>query len=234
MAGAGGQGILFLGKVLAQAGMIEGKQVTFFPSYGAEMRGGTTNCTVILSDDMIGSPVVLNPDILITMNRASLERFQPQLKKKGLLFFDSSLISGVTFRDNIVAVGIPATLIAGAGDTRTANMVMLGALIAKTGLLKKSTLDKIFASSPASAKDEASGINKDEASGINKEFISKITSLSFPDSIGESRKGLDARLRPAGMTNKAIACMLANKLISNRKSILEGIKYFENKKSCYC
>ncbi len=81
IAGAGGQGILFLGKVLAQAGMIEGKQVTWFPSYGAEMRGGTANCTVIVSDEMIGSPVVLTPDILIAMNRISAERFQAQLEE---------------------------------------------------------------------------------------------------------------------------------------------------------
>ena len=81
IAGAGGQGILFLGKTITQAGMIEGRHVTWFPSYGAEMRGGTANCTVILSDDMIGSPVVQTPDILIAMNRASLEKFQPSLKK---------------------------------------------------------------------------------------------------------------------------------------------------------
>src|SRR4030066_1544991 len=91
VAGSGGQGILFLGKFLARAGMLEGRNVAWFPSYGAEMRGGTANCTLILSDNMIGSPVILNPDILIAMNSASLERFQPQLKKRGLLLFDSSL-----------------------------------------------------------------------------------------------------------------------------------------------
>ena len=179
IAGAGGQGILFLGMVLAKAGMIEGKQVTWFPSYGAEMRGGTANCTVILSDEMIGSPVVLTPDILIAMNLASIERFQPQLKKKGLLFFDSSLISGVAFRENIIPVGIPATKIADyLGNTKAANMVMVGALLARTKLLKKASLDKLFSLPPASAKDKAAEINK--------------------------------------------------------KSILEGIHYFENQKSCHC
>jgi 2-oxoglutarate ferredoxin oxidoreductase subunit gamma len=161
IAGAGGQGTLFLGKVLAQAGMIEGKQVTWFPSYGAEMRGGTANCTVILSDEMIGSPVVFSPDILIAMNRASVERFQPQLKKKGLLLFDSSLISGIVFRENVVSVGIPATQIAGSlGNTKAANMVMLGALLAKTALLKKSSVDRLFSFSSAPAKDRAAEINK--------------------------------------------------------------------------
>lgn len=159
IAGRGGQGILFLGKVLAQAGLLEGKHVAWFPSYGAEMRGGTANCMVILSDDMIGSPVVLNPDILIAMNSASLNKFQPRLKKKGILFFDSSLINGVPFRDNIIHVGIPATKIADtAGDVKAANMVMLGALIAQTGLLKKSSVDAIsFSRKPARA--DAAEIN---------------------------------------------------------------------------
>jgi 2-oxoglutarate ferredoxin oxidoreductase subunit gamma len=158
IAGAGGQGILFLGKVLAQAGMVEGKQVTCFPSYGAEMRGGTANCTVILSDNMIGSPVVLTPDILIAMNRASVERFLPELKKKGLLLFDSSLIKDIAFSDNILPVGIPATKIADSmGNTRTANMVMLGGLIAVTAILKKKTLDKLFSS--AAAENKAAEIN---------------------------------------------------------------------------
>ncbi|RPI36343.1 MAG: 2-oxoacid:ferredoxin oxidoreductase subunit gamma, partial [Nitrospiraceae bacterium] len=145
IAGTGGQGILFLGKAIAQAGMIEGKHVTWFPSYGAEMRGGTANCTVIMSDTMIGSPVVLNPDILIAMNGASVERFQPRLKKKGLLFFDSSLINGAAFRSTVIAIGIPATKLADAvGNTRAANMVMLGALLAETGILKKSSFDRLF------------------------------------------------------------------------------------------
>ena len=161
IAGAGGQGILFLGKAIAQAGMIEGKHVTWFPSYGAEMRGGTANCTVILSDEMIGSPVVQTPDILIAMNRASLEKFQPSLKKEGLLFFDSSLINGVALRNAVIPVGVPATKIADTiGDTKAANMVMLGALIAETGLLKKASFDVLFSVPPASAGNKAAGINK--------------------------------------------------------------------------
>jgi 2-oxoglutarate ferredoxin oxidoreductase subunit gamma len=177
VAGAGGQGVLFLGKVLAQAGMIEGKQVTWFPSYGAEMRGGTANCTIILSDDMIGSPVVSTPDILLAMNLASIERFQPQLKKKGLLFFDSSRTNGVVFRNNIVPEGIPATEIADAfGNTKSANMVMLGALIGQTAILRKSSFDKLFSFSDIPTKNKAAELNK--------------------------------------------------------KSILEGIRYIENKKSC--
>ena len=161
IAGAGGQGVLFLGKVLAQAGMLEGKQVTWFPSYGAEMRGGTANCTVIISDDMIGSPVVLTPDILVAMNWASIERFQPQLKKKGLLFYYSSMTNGVVFRDNIVIEGLPATKMADAfGDTRAANMVMLGALVGATAILKMSSVEKLFSSPETPSKTMAAGTNK--------------------------------------------------------------------------
>lgn len=169
IAGAGGQGILFLGKVLARAGMVEGRQVTCFPSYGAEMRGGTANCTVILSDNMIGSPVVLNPDILIVMNRTSLERFQPELKNKGLLLYDSSLINSIAFRNNISPVGIPATKVADSmGDTKSANMVLLGGLITLTGIIKMSTLEKLFSSSSASAENNAAKINKNSIlEGIN-------------------------------------------------------------------
>jgi 2-oxoglutarate ferredoxin oxidoreductase subunit gamma len=169
IAGAGGQGILYMGKVLAQAGMLENKQVTCFPSYGAEMRGGTANCTVILSDNMIGSPVVLTPDILIAMNRASLERFRPDLKKKGLLFFDSSLIKSVAFKENIVPVGIPATKIADSiGNTKAANMVMLGGLIAVTAILKKTTIYKLFSPGSESAANKAAEINKNSIlEGIN-------------------------------------------------------------------
>lgn len=121
--------------------MIEGREVTWFPSYGAEVRGGTANCTVILSDALIGSPVVAHPDILIVMNDASLKRFLPQLKQNGLLFFDSSLTREVVQRTDIDTRGIPATDISSRlGDTKSANMVMLGGLIAKTGIVQKESV----------------------------------------------------------------------------------------------
>jgi 2-oxoglutarate ferredoxin oxidoreductase subunit gamma len=122
IAGSGGQGILFMGKVMAFASMREKKEVTWFPSYGAEMRGGTANCTVIISDDMIGSPVVLNPDILVVMNSASLDKFQQRLRRKGLLFYDSSLIKSPSFRAEVEPVAVPATKIASAlGNAKSAN-----------------------------------------------------------------------------------------------------------------
>lgn len=146
--GFGGQGILFFGKILAHAGMLEGKEVTWFPSYGAEVRGGTASCTVIISDELIGSPVVMNPDTLIVMNDASIEKFQPRLKPDGLFLFDSSLIKDPSLRTDIKAVSVPATDRANKiGNTKAANMVLLGAFIAKTQLLKETSLVKAVESS---------------------------------------------------------------------------------------
>jgi 2-oxoglutarate ferredoxin oxidoreductase subunit gamma len=134
-----------MGKMLAVASMKEGRKVTWFPSYGAEMRGGTANCTVVISDEMIGSPVVLRPDILVVMNKASFDKFQPVLKKKGLFFYDSSLIMVHPTRTDITPVPVPATQIASsAGNTRSANMVMLGALAARTGMLSEASVAALF------------------------------------------------------------------------------------------
>lgn len=161
IAGSGGQGILFLGRALTTAGMADMKNVTWFPSYGAEMRGGTANCTVIISDEMIGSPVVLHPDILVTMNSASLERFQPVLKKKGLLLYDSSLIREPALRKDVRSVGVPATGIAGeAGSTKSANMVMLGAFVALTGILERSAVMTVFEKGTGGRNASAAQLNR--------------------------------------------------------------------------
>ena len=134
--------------------MLEDREVTWFPSYGAEVRGGTANCTVIVSDELIGSPVVTDPDILIVMNNASLDKFQPRLKQGGLLLFDSSLIKKPGLRDDIEILGVPATEISsGTGNTKSANMVLLGAFIMKTGLLKpESVFDAVERSMPGRKK----------------------------------------------------------------------------------
>ncbi len=166
IAGSGGQGILFLGRVLTSASMLERKEVTWFPSYGAEMRGGTANCTVIISNTMIGSPVVMMPDILIVMNRASLDRFLPSLRKKGMLFYDSSLITENLARRDIEGVPVPATNIAGdMGNPKSANMVMLGAFIAKTSILRKASIFSIF--------DDMTDPRKMDAFRANKELVRK-------------------------------------------------------------
>ena len=152
--------------MLTSASMLERKEVTWFPSYGAEMRGGTANCTVIISDEMIGSPVVMIPDILIVMNRASLDRFLPSLRKKGMLFYDSSLITEKLPSKDIIAVPVPSTNIAGdMGNPKSANMVMLGAFIAKIGILKKTSIFRTF--------DDATDPRKIEAFKVNKELVMK-------------------------------------------------------------
>ncbi|KAF0145925.1 MAG: 2-oxoacid:acceptor oxidoreductase family protein [Nitrospirae bacterium] len=162
IAGFGGQGILFFGKLLAYSGMLEGKEVTWFPSYGAEVRGGTANCTVIISDDMIGSPIVRNPEILVVMNEASLNKFQPRLKKEGLLIFDSSLIKKPELRSDIHVADVPASEIAASiGNTKCANIVMLSALLAKAGIIKEESALKALEELTPPKRRKSLDINKD-------------------------------------------------------------------------
>lgn len=145
--GFGGQGVVLLGRLIAYSGMLEDRHVTFFPSYGAEMRGGTANCTVIISEEMIGSPVVLDIDVLIAMNGASLERFSKRVKPGGVIIYNSSLIKRQNFRDDVAYICVPANEIAKSisegidsskalNQARSANMVMFGAFVSSSGLIK--------------------------------------------------------------------------------------------------
>ncbi|MFH1784366.1 MAG: 2-oxoacid:acceptor oxidoreductase family protein [bacterium] len=137
VAGFGGQGIMFMGRLLAHAAMQENKNVTFFPSYGAEMRGGTANCTVVISDEEIGSPVVKHPHSIIVLNQPSTDRFLPRIKDKGILVVNSSLVHDIDKRDGINIVKIEASRIAESlGEKKVANMVAVGSYIKKTGILK--------------------------------------------------------------------------------------------------
>jgi len=141
--------------------MLEGKEVTWFPSYGAEVRGGTANCTVIISDELIGSPVVTNPDVLIVMSDASLKKFLPKLKQNGLFLFDSSFIHGPVLRTDVTTVAVPATEITRKiGNTKAANMVLLGAFIAKTGIVSPSSVFDAVESSMQEAKRNGIADNK--------------------------------------------------------------------------
>jgi 2-oxoisovalerate ferredoxin oxidoreductase beta subunit len=138
IAGFGGQGVLLLGATLAQAGMLQNYFVSWLPSYGPEMRGGTANCHVNIRDIEVGSPMVGNPTVLITMNRPSLEKFEAEMQSGGLLIYDTSLIEIQPKRRDIEVVAIPATKIADElGNTRVANMVVIGAYLGYTGLLTK-------------------------------------------------------------------------------------------------
>ena len=133
-AGFGGQGILFSGKFLAYKGLLEEKQISWLPSYGPEMRGGTANCSVIISDEPVGSPIVSNPDALIAMNLPSLDKYEPAVAPGGKVFIDSTLIDRKALRDDIDAYYIPATkMAADAGIPTLANMIILGKMIKETG-----------------------------------------------------------------------------------------------------
>ena len=141
--GSGGQGVLFLGKLIATVAMLKGKNVTWFPSYGAEVRGGTANCSVIISEESIGSPIITNPDILIIMNCPSLKKFIGRLKHKGLLFYDVSLINKDNCKikdfDNLAKnfdiIEVKASEEAKkVGSIIYANMVLFGAFLYNTNI----------------------------------------------------------------------------------------------------
>ncbi|MBU3227843.1 2-oxoacid:acceptor oxidoreductase family protein [Clostridium algidicarnis] len=140
-AGFGGQGILSMGKFIAYAGMDANMNVSWLPSYGPEMRGGTANCSVILADEPVGSPIVTMPDSVVVMNRPSLDKFEKTIKKGGLVILDSDLIAREVERDDIQVIRVPAqTIAAELGSTKIANMVLLGALVAKTGIVSMEIL----------------------------------------------------------------------------------------------
>ena len=144
IAGFGGQGILFAGKAIAYTGLKADKEVSWLPSYGPGMRGGTANCSVTVSDEPIGSPIVDKPDILIAMNLPSLEKYLPETEKNGYIIFDSSLITPQGTRDDVITVGIPATKLASDnGLDGLANMIILGKVIKETGIF---TLERIESS----------------------------------------------------------------------------------------
>ncbi|MDV3428707.1 MAG: 2-oxoacid:acceptor oxidoreductase family protein [Bacillota bacterium] len=140
-AGFGGQGILSMGKFLAYAGMDANLNVSWLPSYGPEMRGGTANCSVIISDEPVGSPIVSKASSVVVMNRPSLDKFEDKIKKGGLLIIDCDLINRDIERNDIEVIKIPAQTIAEEmGNKKIANMVLLGALVAKTGVVSMGTV----------------------------------------------------------------------------------------------
>ncbi|EQB90284.1 2-oxoglutarate ferredoxin oxidoreductase subunit gamma [Clostridium punense] len=157
-AGFGGQGILSMGKFLAYAGMDANMNVSWLPSYGPEMRGGTANCSVILTDDQVGSPIVTMPTSVVVMNRPSLDKFEKELVKGGLLIIDSDLVDREPVRADIEIIKIPAqTEAANIGSKQIANMVLLGALVAKTNIV---TMEVLLQSLREHGKEKFFEINK--------------------------------------------------------------------------
>lgn len=153
-AGFGGQGILFAGKVIAYAGMIEEKNVSHLPSYGPEMRGGTANCSVIVSDELVASPVIIDPTSLVVMNGPSLDKFEENVVPGGKIFIDSTLVTRDVKRSDVDVYKIDATHIAQSmGLPKLANIIMVGKLVKETGIftydeIKKAITKMVPASKP--------------------------------------------------------------------------------------
>jgi len=145
ISGFGGQGALFAGQLLAYGALAEERYVTWIPSYGPEMRGGTANCTVVISDEEIGSPLVRHPSAAIVLNPPSFERFEPLMRKDGILIVNTSLVPNQSHRTDIRIIAIAANDEAvKLGPPQLANVVLVGALIGATGVLKFETLDQVL------------------------------------------------------------------------------------------
>lgn len=145
MAGFGGQGVMLIGQLMTYGGMLANKQVSWIPSYGPEMRGGTANCSVIVSDEPIGAPIVSEPTAVIAMNLPSLDKFEPLLVPGGILIINSSLIERKAKRDDIQVHYVAANDIAAElGNSKVANMVVLGALLAATNAVDSESVLKAF------------------------------------------------------------------------------------------
>ncbi|HIU25248.1 MAG TPA: 2-oxoacid:acceptor oxidoreductase family protein [Candidatus Copromorpha excrementigallinarum] len=160
LAGFGGQGIMSMGKNLVEAGVKENLEASWVPSYGPEMRGGTANCSVILSDKPIGAPLVETPEEVIAMNRPSLLKFEPETAPGGTVFINSSIIADKISRKDIDAVYIPCDDIAKElGNIKVSNMVMLGAYIGKTGTVKAETVKEMIRETFSGKKESLIKLN---------------------------------------------------------------------------
>lgn len=161
LAGFGGQGMMFLGQLFSYAAMEENKNTTWIPSYGPEMRGGTANCSVVISDKKVSSPIVSRPNIVVAMNLPSYTKFVDSIREGGYLFINSSLIDVDVKRADINVIKIPANEIAeGLGAGKIANMVILGAIVGKTKCIEMETIYKILEKKMSGSKKEMFAINK--------------------------------------------------------------------------
>jgi 2-oxoglutarate ferredoxin oxidoreductase subunit gamma len=148
LAGFGGQGVLLIGKMLALAGMSEGKQVSWMPSYGPEMRGGTANCTVVISDRPVGSPVIRSPRGVVALNLPSLDKFEPALRPGGVLVTNTSLITRDASRDDVMIIRVAANEVANElGNPRGANMVALGAYVGASEAVSMEEVEQVVRNS---------------------------------------------------------------------------------------
>ena len=161
LAGFGGQGILFAGKFLAYSGLYEEKEISWLPSYGPEMRGGTSNCSVIISDSPVRSPIVNNPDVLLVMNMPSLDKFENAVVPGGKIFVDSTLIERKVQRDDVEVFYVPATkMAADAGVPTLANMILVGKIIKETAIVSFDNMDGVLKKVVSARKPELLELNK--------------------------------------------------------------------------
>lgn len=164
-AGFGGQGVLMMGYVFAVAVMRDGLHVTYLPSYGAEVRGGTANCTVVVSDEEIASPVASFPDYAVILNKPSMVKYEGMMRSGGVMILNSSLVDAVPKRDDIEVIKVPANdLAAELGSERTLNMIMLGAFAAKTGI---TSLDSVMKGLTEIVKGKSNKIMKLNRKGMD-------------------------------------------------------------------
>ncbi|NLP30413.1 MAG: 2-oxoacid:ferredoxin oxidoreductase subunit gamma [Clostridiales bacterium] len=169
IAGFGGQGVLLTGQIIAYAGMMEGKEVTWMPSYGPEMRGGTANCTVIVSDKKISSPVINEATTVVAMNLPSLVKFESMVEPGGKIFINSSLIGEKPKRDDVEVYSIKANEIAAdLNNAKVANMVMLGAVVDKTGIVKRESVERVLEKLFTGNKADLIALNKQALRAWNK------------------------------------------------------------------
>lgn len=160
ISGFGGQGTLYAGQLLAYAAMDEGKRVTWIPSYGPEMRGGTANCTVVISDEEIGSPTVLYPRVVLAMNLPSLDKYEPLVVAGGTLIVNESMVNRQPTRKDIRAIMVPANKIAQElGNERVVNMVMLGALLKALPILPEGAVERALAAHTTERHKRLIGLN---------------------------------------------------------------------------
>ncbi|MCL1890940.1 MAG: 2-oxoacid:acceptor oxidoreductase family protein [Coriobacteriia bacterium] len=171
LAGFGGQGILFSGKLVAYSGLFDGRELSWLPSYGPEMRGGTANCSVCLSDEAIGSPLVINPDILVAMNMPSFDKFVEAVKPNGIIIVDSSIADACCMRKDVSFYRIPATQLAEENGLKgLANVIMVGKLLQLTEFSTLDSLDKAIEKSVSAKRAEMVGFNK-KALRVGYEYV---------------------------------------------------------------
>lgn len=183
LAGFGGQGILFAGKLIAYAGLIEGRELSWLPSYGPEMRGGTANCSVCLSDDPIGSPLVIDPDVLVAMNQPSLDKFAASVVPGGKIIVDSTMCPRLPERDDVDVYPVPATQLAEeAGLKGLASVILVGKLLREIGFCDPRALDEAIVKSVPPKKQHLLPANRKAFEiGMLNEDGESVPVCSLPD-----------------------------------------------------